>query len=152
MKTQITHLKSLLTKTFEKGAWHGPAVLELLSDVDEKTANLRLPNTHSIIELVTHMTAWRIFVIKKLQGDRGYIVSDAMNFPEPTGWLTALKELKQSQAKLLKELDQFPESRWDELIPHDAYKCTFSTLLHGIIHHDVYHIGQVSLIKKSHIS
>ncbi len=149
MKTQITHLKSLLTKTFEKGAWHGPAVMEVLSDIDEKSAQLRLPNTHNIIELVGHMTAWRTFVVKKLQGDRGYKVSDAMNFPEPTGWLTALKELKKSQAELVKELDQFPDSKLEELIPHDAYKCTFSTVLHGIMHHDLYHIGQISLIKKS---
>jgi hypothetical protein len=95
------------------------------------------------------MTAWRIFVVKKLQADRAYMVSDAMNFPKPTGWLTALKELKKSQAELMKELNQFPESKFDELIPHDAYKCTFSTLLHGIIHHDLYHIGQIALIKKS---
>jgi uncharacterized damage-inducible protein DinB len=152
MKTQITHLKSLLTKTFEKGAWHGPAVMEVLEEIDEKSAKLRLPNTHSIIELVAHMTAWRTFVVNKIQGDRGYMVSDAMNFPKPTGWLTALKKLEESQAKLVKALDQFPDSKLDELIPHDAYKCTFSTLLHGIIHHDLYHIGQISLIKKSQAS
>lgn len=152
MKTQIPHLQSLLTKTFEKGAWHGPAVMEVLADIDEEMSLSRLPNTHSIIELTTHMTAWRTFAIKKLQGDRGYIVSDAMNFPEPTGWLTALKGLQESQVKLLKELDQFSDSKLDKLIPHDAYKCTFSTLLHGIIHHDLYHIGQIALIKKSLLS
>lgn len=149
MNTEIENIKSLFNKTFEKGAWHGPAVMEVLSDIDGKSADSRFPNTHSIIELVTHMTAWRIFVIQKLQGDRAYMVSDTMNFPEPTGWLTALKKLEESQVKLLLELDQFPESKLDELMPHDAYECTFSTLLHGIIHHDLYHLGQIILIKKS---
>jgi uncharacterized damage-inducible protein DinB len=149
MNPQIAILKTLLTKTFEKDAWHGPTVMEVLADIDEKSAQFRLLKTHSIIELVTHMTAWRIFVVKKLQGDRAYMVSDSMNFPEPTGWLTVLKELKQSQAALLKELDQFSDSKLDELMPHDAYKCTFSNVLHGIIHHDLYHIGQIALIKKS---
>ncbi len=91
MKTEIDHIKSLLKKTFEKGAWHDPSVLEVLSDIDEESASYKLPNTHNIIELIAHMTVWRIFVIKKIQGDRGYILSNAMNFPEPTGWLTALK-------------------------------------------------------------
>ena len=64
MNSQISNLKSLLNKTFEKDAWHGPAVMEGLSDIDEKSADSRLPNTHSIVKLVTHMTARRIFVIK----------------------------------------------------------------------------------------
>ena len=72
-----------------------------------------------------------------------------MNFPEPTGWLTALKRLEESQAILLQELDQFDDRKLDELMPHDAYTCTFSNLFHGIIHHDLYHLGQIALIKKS---
>ena len=95
------------------------------------------------------MTAWRTFVIHKLQGDFDYLVSDSMNFPQPTVWLTAVNELKKSQAKLMREMEKFSNDRLDEFIPHAAYKCTFSALLHGIIHHDLYHIGQIALIKKS---
>ena len=149
MRTETEHLQSLLKTTYEKGAWHGPSVKEVLVNIDESSAGLRLPNSHSIIELVDHMTAWRRFVIHKLRGDSEYVVSDSMNFPAPTGWLTALQNLEESQAQLLAEIGNFPNERLDEFIPHAAYKCTFSALLHGIIHHDLYHIGQISLIKKS---
>ena len=45
-----------LRRAFEGDAWHGPALLELLQDVDAATAAARpLPDVHSIWELVLHV-------------------------------------------------------------------------------------------------
>jgi hypothetical protein len=61
MESEIERIISLLKQTFEKGAWHGPSVKEGLQGITEEQALQKLPHTHSILELVGHMTAWRHF-------------------------------------------------------------------------------------------
>jgi hypothetical protein len=109
----------------------------------------RLPNTHSIIELVANMVAWRNFVISRLGGNNDFTVTNELNFPSPSDWEIVLNTLDQSQHELFTAIQQFPEGRLRDLVPHAEHKYTFYTLLHGIIHHDLYHIGQIALVKKS---
>jgi uncharacterized damage-inducible protein DinB len=149
MKTEIQKLQSLLHRTFEVGAWHGPTVKEVLAPVSQETAHAKLPNTHSIIELVSHMITWRNFVAKRLGKDPAYKVSEDMNFPVVTDWSQVLKDLDESQKKLEAAVADFPADRLSELVPHVESKYTFYTLIHGIIHHDLYHIGQIMLIRKA---
>jgi hypothetical protein len=108
----------------------------------------RLPGTHSIIELVAHMTSWRIFVIKKLEGDSGYTVGDETNFPQATDWGKTSKDLDESQSGLLTAIEKFPDEKLSHLVEGVTSKYTYYTLIHGIIHHDLYHIGQIKLISK----
>ncbi len=149
MQSEIQHILSLLKSTFEKNAWYGPSVKEVLSDITPELAALRINNTHSIIELVAHMTAWRIFTVKKLEGDVDYKVSKELNFPTPSNWETVVNNLYESQAKLTGAIQQFDSSLLHHPVPNSSYGYTFFTLLQGIIHHDIYHIGQIMLIKKS---
>ena len=148
MDSEIKNIHKLLRHTYEKNAWHGPAVKEVLESIPPEQAHNRLPETHSIIELVAHMTAWRFFVIKKLQGDPEYKVAEQMNFPSVTNWLDAILELDKSQAELLKALEGFDSARLFEIVKHGSYQYSYYTLLHGIIHHDLYHTGQIAIIKK----
>ena len=149
MERELKHLIKMLQHTYEKNAWHGPAVKEVLASVTAADAQKRLPNSHSIIELVAHMTAWRIFVVKKLQGNTDYKVTDEMNFTTPTDWVKVQEELETSQARLLEALKAFDGSKLYEPVPHGSYNYNFYTLLNGIIHHDLYHAGQIALLKKT---
>jgi uncharacterized damage-inducible protein DinB len=149
LKTEKEKIRRLLERTFEKDAWHGPSVKEAIKGVTQEQSLHHFPNTHSIIELVTHMTAWRIYVKKRLQGDGDYEISDEMNFPKTKDWKKAVEDLNNSQQQLLKALDSFSEEKLSDLVSHPSAKFTFYTLLHGIIHHDVYHVGQIKLIAKS---
>lgn len=149
MRTEKEKIRRLLERTFEKHAWHGPSLKETIEGVTQEQSLTRLPNTHSIIELITHITAWRTYVTKRLQGDGRYEVSDEMNFPKETNWDKSVDALYESQAKLLQAIDAFPEEKLNDLVPHPSAKFTYYTLLHGIIHHDTYHAGQIKLITKS---
>ena len=151
MERELKTLIKTLQHSYEKNAWHGPAVKEVLEGVTATDALKRLPNSHSIIELVAHMTAWRIFVVKKLHGNSEYKVTDEMNFPTPTDWVKTLEELDASQQRLLEALKDFDSSKLYEPVPHGSYNYNFYTLLHGIIHHDLYHAGQIVLLKKQTI-
>jgi uncharacterized damage-inducible protein DinB len=149
MKTETQKIQSLLKRTFEQHAWHGPSVRQVLEKITIETAANRLPNTHSIAELVMHMTAWRVYVIEILRGNHDYKVTDAMNFPVPTRWPQPLHDLEASQQTLLAQIDSFPVEKLSELVPHPTNKYTYYTLIHGIIHHDLYHTGQLMLIYKA---
>jgi hypothetical protein len=149
MKTDTEKIISLLKRTFEKGAWHGPSVKEVLADVTAEGAQHRLSHTHSIIELVAHMISWRIFVIQKLGGNNAYMVTDGLNFPKRNDWDKVLQELEDSQQDLLAAIERFPIYKLGDLVPVSEQNYTYYTLLHGIIHHDLYHIGQIMLIKKA---
>lgn len=148
-KTEIQNLIDTLTHTFEKNAWHGPAVLEALDDLRDAQAEQRMGNSHNIIELIAHMTAWRNFVCEKLEGNAAFdIDTDEMNFPTSVNLKTALKELKASQKRLLKLLEQTSIEKLEEKVPGRPFK--FKIMLNGIIHHDLYHTGQIVLLKKYH--
>jgi uncharacterized damage-inducible protein DinB len=147
-KTEAQKLVSLLKRSYDRGAWHGPSVKEALESVTPEMSSARLPHTHSIIELVSHMTTWRNFVIAKLQGE-DYPVTDEINFPGQNNWSKAIEDLEESQAKLLTLVEQFPIEKLSELVPHPSAKYTFYTMINGIIHHDLYHTGQIILIAKA---
>ena len=148
MKTEIQKLCDILRHSFEKNAWHGPAVMEVLSVIDESIVTKKINNTHSILELVGHMTAWRTFVNQRLLDGEGFEVTDEMNFSLPESWPKAINALSDSQKQLLHSLEQFPVERLTEVVPNRPYK--FFTMINGIIHHDLYHLGQIVLIKRIH--
>ena len=94
------------------------------------------------------MTAWKTFVTEKLQGNESFDVSEEMNFPTSKSLSEAVNSLQKSQEKLLQSLKQFPAERLTEVVPNRPYK--FFTMIHGVIHHDLYHLGQIVLIKRIH--
>lgn len=149
MKSEIQNIVSLLERTFDKGAWHGPAVKEALADLSADEASHRLPGTHSIIELVGHMTAWRRYLIKKLSGDFSYKVTDDLNFPQAVDWNVVVEELLDSQVQLIAALKALPAEKLSEQVPWTEESFTYYRIIHGIIHHDLYHAGQIILIRKA---
>jgi uncharacterized damage-inducible protein DinB len=151
MGMEIDRISRSLEKTYDKGPWYGPSIKEILSGVSEANATLRTGKSHSIIELVLHMTAWRRFATRRLRGDGEYQVSDAMNFPSAANvpWAKVVKDLDESQQELIAAVRAFPEEKLGELVPSNTGKYTYYTLLHGIAQHDIYHIGQVQIILRS---
>jgi uncharacterized damage-inducible protein DinB len=146
--TEIDRIVRLLEKTFDKQPWYGSSITEILSSIDSETAGTRHGNTHTIIELILHMAAWRKFTSHRLLGNTEFEITDEINFPSPTTWADAVNALHQSQEELVKAVKQFPIDRLNELVPTKSQRYTFYTLLHGIIQHDIYHLGQIALLKK----
>jgi uncharacterized damage-inducible protein DinB len=135
-----------LEDTYDGEAWHGPSIKKILSEIPPEKCDLRIGNGHSILELVLHMVAWRSFVVHKLQGDKDFDINDETNFPKGKNWHQALEELEGSQEQLLKAIASFDKQKLQDLVPHRKY--SFHKLLHGIIHHDLYHLGQITMITK----
>ncbi len=70
-----------LSRAFDGNAWHGPALLELLADIDAATAAAKpLADAHSIWELVLHVAAWDGAALVRLMARNGS-PPGAENFP-----------------------------------------------------------------------
>ena len=149
MATENERIVRLLEKTFDKQPWYGSSIMQVIKDVKPEITESRQGGAHSIIELVQHMISWRIFATKRLLGDTSYEVSEEMNFPKSITWEAAIKNLRSSQQALVEATKNFPDHRLGELVPSKTQKYTYYTLLHGIIQHDIYHLGQIAYIQKS---
>lgn len=154
-KDETLRIIDLINDTYEsEEAWHGPSLVASLRDVSPVVAEARLtPNTHSIAEIVYHITTWRIFVARKLQGDTEFDIRTAdkdwkvFGVVDEFEWETLQMELSLSQDELVTLLEQMEDDTYlEEIVPGKDY--SFYNLLHGIIHHDLYHAGQIYLIQK----
>ena len=141
-----------LRRAFYGSAWHGPAVFGLLADVDAAAAAARpVENVHSIWELLLHVEAWDRAAMVRLGGEKCQ-PSGMKNFPpvnQATGvaWRRALAAAKRTHDRLLKTVEALPESRLRDRVPGKRYD--FYHMLHGIAQHELYHAGQIAILKKA---
>ena len=149
---EIERIVDQLQRAFNGRAWHGPSVMALLSDVDADQAAARpLKERHTIWELVPHINAWRDKVRRVLGGEEMESLPEEEDWPpvddaSEEAWGEAVEELKRAHDELLEAVSGFCESRLDETVPGASY--SFYNMLHGLVQHDLYHAGQIAILKK----
>lgn len=152
--TEIERILDQLQRAFEGNAWHGPSVREALNGVTAAQAHARpLPNAHSIWELVQHIAVWEDVGRRRLTGDRAQIaISSPEDWPaaddtSAAAWEQAKAALERGHQALVDAIAQTAESRLDEPI-FEGMSTVYATL-HGVIQHDLYHAGQIAMLKKA---
>jgi uncharacterized damage-inducible protein DinB len=141
-----------LRRAFAGDAWHGPALLELLEDVDAATAAAKpITDVHSIWELALHIAVWDAAASRRLAGEK-WQPEGLDNFPlvpKPTeaAWRKTVAQVKRTHDVLLKTVAALPESRLRDRVPGKKYD--FYHLLHGVVQHELYHAGQIAILKKA---
>jgi uncharacterized damage-inducible protein DinB len=152
--TESVRLADQIRRAFEGNAWHGDSVLELLADVNAKTAAAKpVPSAHSIWELLLHIAAWDDAVRRRASGEPVEL-SDAQNFPSvkdisEAAWRQAIESTRRSHNELIKAVAAFPDSRLQDQVPGKTEKYhNFFYMFSGIVQHELYHAGQIALLKK----
>jgi hypothetical protein len=149
----ITRLQDQLRRALEGHAWHGPAVLELLEGVTAAQANAHpIANAHSIWELVLHLGAAYVLVLRRLHDDATPLApeEDWPPLPPPTEeqWHRSIEQLRTLNVEIRRAIAAFPPSRLDEpLVPDPPYTAYAQFI--GITQHDLYHAGQIALLKRA---
>jgi uncharacterized damage-inducible protein DinB len=141
-----------MRKMFEGGAWHGPAVLEVLAGVNAKTATARpIPGAHNIWELVLHLSATQDVLLRRLGGERAGLTDEEFWPPTPAAtdaeWQRTLEVLKRQDEALRRAVAAFPDERLGD--PLMAGGTPAYDNLHGHVQHSAYHAGQIALLKKA---
>ena len=152
MGSEVARIADQLRRSFEGGAWHGPAIEELLKGVTAAQAAAKpLSGAHSIWELVLHLWSWTGVEIERLAG-KPLEEPEAGDWPAVTdtseaAWREALRRLEAAHRKLLAAVERLPESRLDEMAPGRDHTIYF--MLHGQVQHTLYHAGQIAVLKKA---
>jgi len=146
-------LADQLRRAFDGTAWHGPALMELLEDVDATTAAAKpLRGVHSIWELALHIAAWDGAVLRRMGGEKLQLKSEE-NFPpvnqtSEKAWRQAVAQVQRVHESLIKAVAKHGDTRLHDRVPGKRYD--FEFMLHGVVQHELYHAGQIAILKKSH--
>lgn len=151
--SEIKRIGSQLKRAFRGKAWHGPSVMEVLENVTaEQAAAHPIAGAHSIWEIVLHIRTWERVALRRIEEWTPVEVSDEEDWPavkETTdhAWKNALNTLTLNHDALREVITRLDDSRLSEILPGTEYSVYF--LLHGVIQHDLYHAGQIALLKKA---
>jgi uncharacterized damage-inducible protein DinB len=153
--TETFRLADQIRRAFEGNAWHGDSVLELLAGVNAATAAARpIKSAHSIWEILLHIAAWDDAVLRRI-GGTAVNLTDEQNFPtikdtSEAAWTQAIESSKKTHNELIRAVAAFPDSRLSEQVPGKSQKFhNFYYMFNGIVQHELYHAGQIALLKKA---
>ena len=137
--------------------WIGTNFYSKLDLITEEDAFIRpLPDLHSVAEVVSHLTAWRKDAILKVTTGEGRLTEEAEenwlpnNILRKTGW----HKLKTDYQNSLSELISLLQNREDDFLKDTYYdpdfkrNCDYGFVIYGMLHHDIYHLGQLGIIVK----
>lgn len=133
--------------------WFGKPVHALLEEVNPATVYRRPNNTgHSLIDLLYHMITWAGFVLKRVEGEteKDPAAFEKLDWriidPAVHSWEKGVEEFKSIHSTIIKLL----ESKEDDFLKEkvEDREFNFRFMLNGLIQHNIYHAGQIALLKK----
>lgn len=159
-ETEITRIVDELNREHGGDPWHGSPLKEILAGVDYRQAAARpLDGVHTIWELVLHLTAWKNEVRRRSGGAPAAEPPEGdwpapPDAPGPPSWADAVAALEDAHRALVAAIEQLPERALftptnDPRNRETGQGVSYYVLLHGIVQHDVYHAGQIALLKKA---
>ncbi len=140
---------ALLQEGYERKTWHGPNLRQSLKGVSAKQAAWRpVAGRHNIWELTLHAAYWKYAVRRQLEGGkRGSFVLHGSNFFErpqqgkltEAAWRADRSILESEHRALEKSIRRALQK------PVSAKNLR---KLYGIVFHDIYHAGQIRLLRR----
>lgn len=151
---EIEHLLQLLDEAYSRAAWHGPNLRGSIRGITAREAALRPKNgRHNIWEIVVHAAYWKYTVTRRLVGEkRGSFSLPGSNwFERPAersekAWHADVALLEREHRRLREAVTKVRPEELDK--PARGSRTQVRRLIAGIAFHDVYHAGQIQLIKK----
>ena len=140
-----------IRRAFWGESWHGPSVREVLADVSADDAAAHpIAGAHSIWEIVLHMTGGYNLVLRRVRGERAQLAPEEAWPPvaefSSRAWHASQHTLERLNQLLQGAVRTFPVERLSQELgsEYSAY-----TQFCGAPQHDLYHAGQIVLLKKA---
>jgi uncharacterized damage-inducible protein DinB len=153
MNSEIQFLIEQFKDAYEGDPWFGKCATKLISETSTDDAFEQPAGQHSILELVWHLCTWREFAINRIQKDNSkdlHAFEEAdwrqLDHSDKSLWQQGVERLQQTQAELLKVLQAQDDALLHQNVHGRTY--TYRKLIHGILQHDIYHLGQMAYILK----
>ena len=153
---EIERIVDQLERAYRGEAWHGPSIREVLDGVDAEAASARpVANAHTIGELVVHLLAWEKEALARLAGTGRNDLPPEEDWPKgAAAWRELLEELDAVHERLsvaisaISAISECSDDILGKTVPGRPGTTVYA-LLHGVIQHNLYHAGQIALLKKA---
>jgi uncharacterized damage-inducible protein DinB len=151
---ELALLLRILDEAYEKHAWHGPNLKGSLRGLGAQEASWRPgPDRHNIWEIAVHAAYWKYAIRRRLTDEkRGAFPLEGSNWfarpdvPTDKAWRADVAMLEDQHRRLRATVAKLSPTALG-VKPHGSKHPT-DTLVSGGAAHDVYHAGQIQLLKR----
>ena len=150
---EIGVLLHTIDEAYGSSAWHGPTLKGSLRGVTARQATWRpAPGRHSIRDIAAHAAYWKFTVRRRLTGDnsRSFPLagSNWLDLPPASekAWRAEREILDREHRALRAVVAAFDADRLRGPLPGMPHRTALREIA-GIALHDVYHTGQIQLVK-----
>jgi hypothetical protein len=140
---------TLIDEGYEKKTWHGPNLKQSIKGITAKQAAWRTgPGRHNIWELALHAAYWKYAVRRRITGGKrsSFALKGSNFFARPekgklseAAWTADKKLLEREHRAMRAEIANVLRKPHG---PKQLYQ------LYGVAFHDVYHPGQIRLLRR----
>ena len=147
-------LLASIDEAFDERSWHGTNLRGSLRGVTPGQGAWRpAPGRHNIWELMVHAAYWKYDIRRRLTGEKAhsFAIPGSNFWPRPLEgtpgeWRRDLRLLEDEHVQLRAAVAGFPPARWTRKAPGKPFN--FEGLVRGVAAHDLYHAGQIQLLRR----
>lgn len=147
-------LLASIDEAYDARSWHGANLRGALRGVTREQAAWRpSENRHNIWELMVHAAYWKYDIRRRLTGEKGrsFALEGSNFWARPiegslSEWRADLALLQREHARLRQAVEALPERHWGRQASGKPF--TYEGLVRGVAAHDLYHAGQIQLLKR----
>lgn len=152
---RVAVLLRLIDQAYDRKSWHGTNLRGSLRVLGAEDAAWRpAADRHNIWELAVHAAYWKYSVLRRLRGgERGGFPGKGSNWfrrpegdPDENAWKEDLALLGRLHRELREAVAALSDEALDQIPP--GSKTRLDDLVSGVVFHDIYHAGQIQLLKR----
>jgi uncharacterized damage-inducible protein DinB len=152
--SELNNLLFLIEQSYNKKAWHGTNLRGSLRGLSAREASWRpSPGRHNIWEIVVHCAYWKYIIRRRILGEKkgsfplkgSNWFQRSTNFTEEA-WIQDIRLLESCHQLLLDAVSQLTAG--DLKRKPTGSKVSNLAIIVGIASHDIYHAGQIQLLKR----
>lgn len=151
---ELPMLVLALEESYIRKTWHGPNLRGSIRGLSAKEASWRpAPGRHNIWEIIVHCAYWKYIVRRRILAEkRGSFPMKGSNwFERPhvlsdNAWKQDIELLQACHETMVEAVESLRSSDLKK-IPRGS-KVPNEAIIRGIANHDVYHAGQIQLLKR----
>ena len=152
-RSRVEGLLAALGQAYDEPSWHGSNLKGSIRGVEPDVASWRPdPGRHNIWEIVVHAAYWKYAARRRLTREkRGLFPLKGNDWFERSGqlslkaWRSDLELLEDQHRRLLEAVAGFADGRLKNEVGKGL---PGEKLIRGVAFHDVYHAGQIRLLRR----
>ena len=158
MKIMVNEINKKLAQEFRStldgNTWYSSNFMTVIEGIDADTAVKKLKGfPNSIVEIVCHMTQWKRFCVKKLEGDGVFDIPmnseddwKRFNSLADEEWDDIKAAFEKTTNELADAIAATADEKLDTIVPGRKY--SFFHLVIGIMEHEAVHTTQINYLER----